>query len=74
MVGIRGLLHPSHICALLQFLEVPHIHWLPAVEGTVLALVNAFYFLHRVRVGGLPAGGLLGTCLGQALRLGRGYF
>ena len=66
MVGIRGLLHPSHICALLQFLEVPRKHWLPAVEGTVLASVNAFHFLHRVRVGGLPAGGLLGTGLGQA--------
>ena len=66
MVGICGLLHPPHICALLQFSEVPHKHWLPAVEGTVLASVNALYFLHRVRFGGLPVGGLLGTGLGQA--------
>ena len=55
-----------HLCALHQFLEVPQKHWLPAVEGTVLASVDAFYFLHRVRFGGLPAGGLLGTGLGQA--------
>ena len=54
VVDIRGLLHPSHICALLQFLEVPCKHWLPAVEVTVLASVNAFYFLHHVRFGGLP--------------------
>ena len=66
VVGIRGLLHPSHICALLQFLEVPHKHWLSAVEGTVLASVNPFYFLHRVRFGGHPAGCLLGTGLDQA--------
>ena len=44
MVGIHGLLHPSHICNLLQFLEVPPKHWLSAVEGTVLASVNAFHF------------------------------
>ncbi len=66
VVGIRGLLHPSHICALLQFLEVPHKHWLSAVEGTVLASVNAFHFLHRVRFGGLPVGAPLGTGLDQA--------
>ena len=65
VVGIRGLLHPPHICALLQFLEVPQKHWLPAVEGTVLASVDAFYFLHRVRFGGLPKGGLLETGLGH---------
>ena len=64
VMGIRGLLHPSHICALLHFLEVPRKHWLPAVEGTVLASVNVFHFLHRVRFGGLPVGGLLGTGLG----------
>ena len=66
VVGIRGLLHPSHICALLQFLEVPHKHWLSAVEGTVLASVNAFHFLHRVRFGGLPMGAPIGTGLDQA--------
>ena len=67
-MGIRGLLHPSHIgalTALLQFLEVPHKHWLSAVEGTVLASVNAFHFLHRLRFGGLPAGAPLGTGLDQ---------
>ena len=56
----------QHICALLQFLEVPQNHWLPEVEGIVLASVKAFYFLHRVRFGGLPERGLLGTGLGQA--------
>ena len=44
VVGIHGLLHPPHICAALQFLEVPHQHWPLAVESTVLASVNAFYF------------------------------
>ena len=53
-------------CALLQFLEVPHKHWLSAVEGTVLASVNAFHFLYRVCFGGLPAGGPLGIGLNQA--------
>ena len=66
VVGIRGLLHSSHICALLQFLEVPNKHWLSAVEGTVLASVNAFHFLHRVRFGGLPVGALLGSDIDQA--------
>jgi hypothetical protein len=37
VVGIRGLVHPPHICALLQFLEVPRKHWLSIVESTVLA-------------------------------------
>ena len=54
-----------HLCALHQFLEVPQNHWLPAVEGTVLASVKAFYFLHRVRFGGLPEGGLLETGIGH---------
>ena len=48
-------------------MEVPHKHWLSAVEGTVLASVNAFYFLRFcVCFGGLAAGGLLGTGLCQA--------
>ena len=44
LMRIRGLLHPSHICALLQFSEVPHKHWLPAVKGAVHASVNASTF------------------------------
>jgi hypothetical protein len=58
VVGIRGLLHPPHICATLQFLEVPPQNWPLAVESTVLASVNAFYFLHRVRFGGPSERGL----------------
>ena len=42
-------------------MEVPRKHWLPIVESTVLASVQAFYFLHRVRFGGLPRGDLLGS-------------
>ena len=45
VVGIRGLLHLPHICATLQFLEVPPQHWPLAVESIVLASVNAFYIL-----------------------------
>ena len=51
VVRIRGLLHK---------------HWLSSVEGTVLASVNAFHFLHRVRFGGLPVGAPLGTGLDQS--------
>ncbi len=61
LLGIRGLLHTPHICAALQFLEVPHQHWPPAVGSTVLASENAFYFLHRVRFGGPSEGGLCGS-------------
>ena len=47
----------------MQFLEVPHKHWLSAVEGTVLSSVNAFHFsivcvlvafLQEVRLGLFP--------------------
>ena len=58
---LRGLLHPPHICATLQFLEVPPQHWPLAVESTVLASVNALYFLHRVRFGGPSERGLCAT-------------
>ena len=61
VVGIRGLLHPPHLCAALQFLEVPNQHWQLAVESTVLASVNAFKSLHRVRFGGPFEGGLCAT-------------
>ena len=49
-------------------MAVPNKHWLSAVEGTVLASVNAFHFLHRVRFGGLPAGAppALGSGIDQA--------
>ena len=53
VVGIRGMIDPRFISALLGFLNVPKKHWRPAVEKTVLASVRAFYFLHRVRFGGL---------------------
>ncbi len=54
-------MHPPCICALLQFLEVPHQHWPLAVESTVLASVNPFYFLHRLQLGGPSEGGLCAT-------------
>ena len=43
------------------FMEVQNLHWPLAVESTVLASVNAFYFLHRVRFGGPSEGGLCAT-------------
>ncbi len=61
VVGIRGLLHPPHICATLQFLEAPSQNWQLAVESTVLASVNALYSLHRVRFGGPSERGLCAT-------------
>ena len=54
VVGIRGMIDPSHVHALLKFLELPNWHWQTAVERTVLASVRAFSFLHKVRFGGLP--------------------
>ncbi len=54
VVGIHGMIDPSHVQSLLKFLEILNQHWQTAVELTVLASVRAFYFLHRVRFGGLP--------------------
>ena len=54
VVGIRGMTDPSHVHALLKFLELPNRHWQAAVDRTVLASVRAFSFLHKVRFGGLP--------------------
>ena len=53
MVGVRGLIDPSHINALLEFLEIPSKCRKLAVEQTVLASVKALYFMHQVRFGGL---------------------
>ncbi len=60
VVGICGLLHPPHICTLLQFLKFPHQHWPLAVENTILASANAFYVLHPVLFGG-PSEGSSGS-------------
>jgi len=53
VVGTRGLIDPSHIHALLDFLEIPGKCRKLAVERTVLASVKALYFMHQVRFGGL---------------------
>jgi hypothetical protein len=54
VVGIRGMIDPSHIQSLLKFLEIQRRHWQTAVERTVLASVRGLHFLHKVRFGGLP--------------------
>ena len=48
VVGIRGMVDPQSINALLGFLEIPKKHWQTAVERTVLASVRALHFLHKV--------------------------
>ena len=53
VVGVRGLIDPAHIYALLAFLEIPGQCRKLAVEQSVLALVKALYFMHQVRFGGL---------------------
>jgi hypothetical protein len=53
VVGTRGLIDPSHVHALLDFLELPGQCKKPAVEQTVVASVKALYFMHQVRFGGL---------------------
>jgi len=52
IVGIRGMIIPQHILALMEFVAIPKKYWHKAVERTVLASVRALYFLHRVRFGG----------------------
>ena len=52
VVGIRGLIDPRHINALLEFLAIHTRHWQTAAEKTVLASVRALYFMHQVRFGG----------------------
>ena len=53
MVGIRGLVDPSHIHALLDFHDIPGKRRKPAVERTVLTSVKALHFMHQVCFGGL---------------------
>ena len=48
MVGVRGLIDPAHIYALLEFLEIPGKCKKPAVELTVLASKKALYFMHQM--------------------------
>ncbi len=52
-VGTRGHIDPSHIHALLDFLEIPGKCRKLAVDRTVMASVKARYFMHQVRFGGL---------------------
>ena len=54
VVGIRGLIDPEPICALLKFLDIPRVHWQLVIDRTVLASVQALHFLHQVRFGGSP--------------------
>ena len=53
VVGIRGLIDPSLIVSLLNFLDIPSKYRNVAVERTVLASVRALYFMHQVRFGGM---------------------
>ena len=53
VVGVRGLINPAHIYALLEFLEIPGKCKKPAVELKVLASVKALYSMHQVRFGQL---------------------
>ena len=52
VVGIRGLIDPSLIVSLLNFLDIPSKYRKVAVERTVLASVKALYFM-QVRFGGM---------------------
>jgi hypothetical protein len=56
VVGIRGLLDPHQINALLEFLEIHKRHWQTAAERTVLASVHALHYMHRVRYDGSQGG------------------
>jgi hypothetical protein len=56
VVGIRGLLDPRHINALLEFLEIQKRHWQAGAVSSVLAFVRALHFMHRVRYVGSQGG------------------
>jgi hypothetical protein len=63
VVGIRGLIDPRHINALLEFLEIHKRHRQTAAEKTVLASVRALYFMHQVHFGGSQGGPLVDQAL-----------
>ncbi len=46
------MIDPSHVGSLLKFLRIQRKLWHGAIEQTVLASVQAFHFLHKVRFGG----------------------
>ena len=48
IVGIRGMIDPSHVQSVLRFLGIQRKHWQLAIEQTALASVQAFHFLHKV--------------------------
>jgi hypothetical protein len=52
IVGIRGMIDPSHVQSLLKFLDIQRKHWQIVIEQTALASVRAFHFLHKVHFGG----------------------
>jgi hypothetical protein len=59
VVGICGMIDPSHVGSLLKFLRIQRKLWPGAIERTVLASVQAFHFLHKVCFGGRLGIGLL---------------
>ena len=62
VVGIRGMINPSQIGALLEFLDIPKKQWGKAVEQSVLSSVWAMHFMDQVRFGGSRMDVLSGLC------------
>ena len=52
VVGICCMIDPSHVESLLKFLHIQQRLWHGMIERIVLASVQAFHFLHKVRFGG----------------------
>jgi hypothetical protein len=46
------MIDPPHVESLLKFLSIQWKLWHLAIEATVLASVQSFYFLHKVRFRG----------------------
>ena len=44
LIGIRGMIDPSHVESLMKFLDIQRKHWRVAVERIALAFVRAFTF------------------------------
>ncbi len=49
VVGIRGFADTKHLHAALEYLAIPKSHWKVMIEDSVLALVRALVYMHKIR-------------------------
>jgi hypothetical protein len=61
VVGIRGLVEEGGIHSALEYLGIPRTEWSTAVSCTVVASVESFAFMHRVRYASTSQNGVFDT-------------